>query len=100
MSKVSLNIGPPNQESLLPNGKKIRVRDELGLSLDPKENADQKCRTCYGRGVFSAVVPSRDGKAMGETVARSCGCVNRVYARKRRVVERIVVSSKDKGDSP
>lgn len=79
-----LNLGMPNEVSYA-TGRAVQVRDEFGLSLDPKDNADPKCLNCSGRGMVRRVILGEEGRA-----AAPCGCVTRVYQRKRREAEVVV----------
>lgn len=83
-------VGSPNQEMdgiVLPQAQEIRTHDHLGLSLDPENWADEKCKTCNGRGVFkttvavkaSEIVPGATGGQNTTQVTEPCWCAKRRY---------------------
>ena len=50
-------VGQPNEKVVGRDGKEIVVRDDLGLTLDPAAWGNQKCKTCYGRGMVIVAKP-------------------------------------------
>lgn len=104
-------LGPPN-EIVIVGANRVRVRDELGLPLDPLCYADPKCKQCYGRGVITTVhnlTPAQLAKlAQDDPAARqqvtqengqhifrsmaSCSCARPRYERARQECARAAVS--------
>ena len=104
----TLSIGTPNEQAVDPtSGKIMHVRDEYGLSIDPKEHADPKCTSCSGRGVVvkimnypkdrkpedAGLIVSQDGKVR---FTDRCGCVEPRYQKRRRIFERAGASFLEK----
>lgn len=97
-------VGPPNETARVGSAE-IRIRDDLGLPLDPMNYAEPDCTTCHGRGVFTLIRPATnsDVKRMvtgnadiekavkaGGNVFRSmnvCSCVQPRYERARKMVK-------------
>ena len=105
MPKISFTLGPPNEEELDARGLKVRVRDELGVSFDPREFADRNCSTCWGKGVVPWVAggapdavrkhlpfvrrreePPHSSRPSDDTPLLACGCVRPRRERVRRIV--------------
>lgn len=91
----TFSLGNPLETAVDPNGKLVQVRDDLGLSLDPKEHADPKCGLCGGRGIVVKIAPKpKDGFPDGVAVdedgharfADTCSCVGPTYARRRKLL--------------
>ena len=114
--RLNLNVGTPKAERVLEGiaGAEglVVVRDELGLSLDPKDYAHRHCRYCRGNGVVTTTRPvpldhlnklrkenpealkaveTKWRKKKGKQVAvghfvrsnRTCGCVEPRYQKAR-----------------
>jgi hypothetical protein len=54
---LKLNVGPPNEQMFLANTTVVTGRDEVGLLRSTDRYASQKCKQCYGRGLYRVVKP-------------------------------------------
>jgi hypothetical protein len=90
-----------SKETVQLDGRSVRVRDELGISLDPKQHAKPTCRDCRGNGVIERTVvvsanqlAERIGVAVTQIRSENnrehdmtvCGCVRPRYEKVRRAV--------------
>ena len=100
---VTLALGVPN-ETARHGALEVQLRDDLGLSLDPRVHAKRQCTTCHGRGVFvlsRRMAPEElekltaaDPASAAQVVAANnwfraqsvCGCVESRYKRARATV--------------
>lgn len=55
--QLGLDIGEPEQRAVGAYNNVVRVRDELGMLLDPHRYASSRCNVCYGRGVVTTLFP-------------------------------------------
>lgn len=90
----SFSIGPPNEAmTYISSDKK---RDDLGLSLDPAEHADPKCRTCSGRGTFQ-VLTATDEVGVYDRTLNACGCARPRYEKRRAVILKTLAMRQARG---
>lgn len=84
-------LGLPNA-SLTINGQVVRVRDDLGLPLDPRTYAKTRCRTCNGVGSYTVHrKPSMASVRVRFVEAHVwCGCAEERYRRARSLVQTTV----------
>lgn len=52
LKHMKFSVGTPNEVSYA-TGRPVRIRDELGLLLEPGEFANPACRDCSGRGFIT-----------------------------------------------
>ncbi len=102
---MHLDIGTPNEKAMDADGKEVKVRDDLGLSTEPKRYAAPNCKDCYGRGSVikvrqftakEAIEVAKDPEAgpmlQGGCIriVDVCKCATKRYAKARAQVARAV----------
>lgn len=114
---MRLNVGEPNEYAQLPNGENVRLRDDLGLCMDPMTYASKNCSTCSGRGtyvqrvhvpnhiVLKMVAQNAANEALFEKdmknnamryfqrVMKPCGCAHRRYSQRRDEFGKAIVAA-------
>lgn len=106
-------VGDQN-ESVIIDGARVFVRDDYGISTDPKSFATKNCSACLGRGVINRAVlktkyqPKELEKLLSDPVTRStvkvsgkflvqsdtCRCVRVFRAQLDRVIKKLESTGK------
>jgi hypothetical protein len=86
---LRLDVGKPHEKGLVDGRSElVVVRDELGLSYDPKVHAKKRCSACRGNGVIqgrrAVKAPGKRSKNNWEHFSHSCVCAKRGYQRARK----------------
>lgn len=89
-ASMRLNVGPINETLKDPEGNPaLKIRDDLGLLIDPKLYVKKHCSNCGGNATYQVsnavrVPGARSSRNNTKTEIRTCGCVTPRYQKARR----------------